>query len=438
MKRFFALLMAALMLLSALPVLAEEEVHALDVPAMGMTLIRPESYADAAYTPQIYSGKIGSHAPFVSTQLVTYYAIPNGKLNESYAQVDHDDKDALAHWYTLMTTLGTVLVTNAGSLEEALAAIDGKVTDEMAITEFDTLDTYHYYYITAKSYDEYLAGIADREDPEKVRADMQRVNEGLLEALREARKYTPVDILAAAIGTTLDYQTTDLDGNAFNTLDLFRENKITMVNFWATWCGYCVREMPELAGIHTRLREKGCGIVGIELEDGDPIDAFRDKALSIMEQSGTNYPNLLGPEEPSFLQGYPCTVFVDSAGKILTYPIIGAKVGLYESTVDRLLAGEVVTDPVEPSERASSKGEYRVIVTDGEKPVPGVAVQLCDDTTCSIDVTSEDGVAVFQPDEPKAYDVHILKVPDGYAENEALYKTEAAWSDLTIAIEKAE
>ena len=435
MKKLVALLWAVLMLLSALSALAEET-YVRDIPALGMTLSRPEGYADAAYTPQMYSPSVESHAPFVASMHFRYFAIPNGMLNESYAQVDHDDKDALAHWYTLMTTLATVVVTNADSLDEALAAIDTKVTDDMAITEFDTLDAYHYYYITAKSYDNYLAGIADREDPEKVRADMQRISDGLLKALREAKKYTPMDPLAAAIGTTIDYQSTDLDGNAVSTMDLFKENKITMVNFWGTWCGHCVDEMPELARIHTRLREKGCGIVGIEIDDG-PIDAYRDKALSLLAQSGTNYPSLIGTEAPAFVQNYPCTVFVDSTGKILTYPIIGSKVELYESTVDRLLAGEVVTDPVEPSEHASSKGEYRIIVTDGEVPVPGVAVQLCDDTTCAVDVTNGDGVAVFRPEAPKAYDVHILKVPDGYAENTDLYKTQDIWSQLTITIEKA-
>ena len=424
------------MLLAALPGMAEEA-YALDIPALGMTLIRPEGYADAVYTPQLYSASVESHAPFVAAMHLDYYAIPNGKLNESYAQVDHDDKDALAHWYTLMTTLGTVVVTNADSLDEALVALDTKVTDDMAVTEFDTLDAYHYYYITAKSYDSYLAGVADREDPEKVRADMQHISDAMLKALREAKKYAPVDILASAIGTTVDYQTTDLDGNAVSVKDLFKDNKITMVNIWGTWCGHCVKEMPELARIHDRLREKGCGIVGIEDEQGDPLEVYKDRALALLGQSGVSYPNVLAPKEAfAFLQGYPCTVFVDSEGTILTYPLIGPKVELYESTVDRLLAGEEVTDPVEPSDHLSGNGEYRVIVADGEKPVPGVAVQFCDDDTCSVQVTDENGVSVFRPSTPRAYDVHILKVPDGYAEDTGIYTTEENWSDLTIVIGK--
>jgi hypothetical protein len=131
-------------------------------------------------------------------------------------------------------------------------------------------------------------------------------------------------------------------------------------------------------------------------------------------------------------------VFVDSEGTILTYPLIGPKVELYDSTVDRLLAGEEVTDPVEPSDHMSGNGEYRIIVTDGEKPVPGVAVQFCDDTTCQVQMTDENGVATFRPEKPNDYDVHILKVPDGYAEDTQSYKTEDTWSELTITLQKAE
>ena len=130
-------------------------------------------------------------------------------------------------------------------------------------------------------------------------------------------------------------------------------------------------------------------------------------------------------------------MFVDSEGKILTFPVLGPQVNQYEAIIDRILAGEDVTDAVEPTENISGDGEYRIIVTDGENPVEGVAVQFCDDTTCSVQMTDANGVATFRPEKPNDYDVHILKVPDGYAGNTELYKTEAEWSELTITIEKA-
>ena len=440
MKKILALLLAAVMLLATLPVLAEEEEPKVyDLPEYGMKLPLPKAFKDAVYTASLNDNGVISHDPFVSVMLVTYYAIPNGTLNERYAAIDENDSEAMENFYKLQTSLGIILVTNAGSVEDAISAIAGELTDDMVVTEFGAVDDYHYYYISPDNYDDFLSAIADQEDPEKVRADMDLVTNGLMETLQAAEKYTPVDTLTAAIGMTIDYETTDLDGNAINITDLFKDNKVTMVNFWGTWCPHCVNEMPELAQIHTRLQEKGCGIVGIEYEQGAALESYKDDALALMEQCGTNYPNVLAPETSYvFVSGYPCTVFVDSEGKILTYPVLGPQVDQYETIIDSILSGEDMTGAVEPAENISGDGEYRIIVTDGEKPVEGVAVQFCDDTTCQVQMTNENGVATFRPEKPNDYDVHILKVPDGYAEDTQSYKTEDTWSELTITLQKAE
>jgi thiol-disulfide isomerase/thioredoxin len=225
-----------------------------------------------------------------------------------------------------------------------------------------------------------------------------------------------------------------------NTADLFRDNRITMLNFWGTWCPNCVNEMKELAEIHTRLREKGCGVVGVEMEK-KPIEEIREKALALLAEKGTNYPSVLFPNDFAtfdFINTFPTTLFVDSEGNVLTYPIIGALVDEYEKTVDELLAGEA-PQAAAPGAAVTegATGEYHVIVTDSEGPVKGVTVQFCDDVTCSFQKTDENGVATFTPETAKVYDVHILKVPDGYAEDETVYNTLDTWSDLSITIEKA-
>jgi len=439
MKKFVALLLAALMLLAALPVLAEEaDDQTYDMPEYGMVLPFPEEFESSAYSPMLNDNGICSHEPFVSALFAMYFAIPNGQLNDRYAAINPDDQESVANFYKLLANLGTVIVTDAATPEEALKAIEMDVTDDMVITEFGAVDNFHYYYITAKNYDDFLAQIADQEDPEAVRADMELVNNGFLKALQAAEKYTPVDDLATAIGQTIDFDTTDLDGNPIHITDLFKDNKVTMINFWGTWCPHCVDEMPELAQIHTRLQEKGCGIVGLEYERGEPLESYKDDALALMKECGTSYPNVLATKtDYDFLTGFPCTVFVDSEGKILTYPVLGPQVNKYEAIIDKILAGEDVTDAVEPTANMSGDGEYRIIVTDGENPVAGVAVQFCDDTTCQVQMTDEDGVATFRPEKPNAYDVHILKAPDGYAEDTESYRTESDWSELTIVLNKA-
>ena len=114
----------------------------------------------------------------------------------------------------------------------------------------------------------------------------------------------------------------------------------------------------------------------------------------------TNYPCVLYPEDFPTLDAFnsfPTTLFVDSEGKVLTYPITGARVDEYEKTVDALLADDAPEAAPESAPIPGEAGAYRVIVSDGEGPVKGVTVQFCDDETCTFQKTDENGVATFTP-----------------------------------------
>lgn len=135
-----------------------------------------------------------------------------------------------------------------------------------------------------------------------------------------------------------DFATTDLDGNAVSSEEIYAGNTITMVNFWATWCPPCVGELGELAEIHSRLRQMGCGVVGILVDDD------LDEAHALMAKNGTNYPVLLLSRDMNALAGtivgIPTTYFVDGTGAIVGEPIIGAYVERYIPAVEALLEGK--------------------------------------------------------------------------------------------------
>ena len=107
-----------------------------------------------------------------------------------------------------------------------------------------------------------------------------------------------------------------------------------MVNIWATWCGPCVGELAELQQIHTRLQEKGCGIVGL-LDDTALDDARR-----LVADNGVTYPVILAPENVYGIfpfDAYPTSFFINKEGEIIASPIVGAYVDSYESVLDSLL-----------------------------------------------------------------------------------------------------
>lgn len=136
---------------------------------------------------------------------------------------------------------------------------------------------------------------------------------------------------------TVSFETTDLEGGAVKSSDLFKDSKITMINLWATWCGPCVKEMPDLAKLSRKYEKKGCRIIGICLDGAEE----KDEAIQILKDNGVEYLNLIAPDNiddvlPSSV--IPTTYFVDSEGAILVNsPVQGAAVEAYPEILDDLL-----------------------------------------------------------------------------------------------------
>jgi thiol-disulfide isomerase/thioredoxin len=91
-----------------------------------------------------------------------------------------------------------------------------------------------------------------------------------------------------------------------------------MVNFWATWCAPCRREIPLLNRLREQRKSQNVEIVGIAVD-------FKDDVLKFVQKTPLNYPLLMGEEDgmaaaEAFGMGMalPFSVFVDSQNRILT------------------------------------------------------------------------------------------------------------------------
>lgn len=126
-------------------------------------------------------------------------------------------------------------------------------------------------------------------------------------------------------GKWLLFETTDLSGEPVNSVDLFSQHEITMLNLWGTWCGPCIQELPELNKVNERLAEMDGVVVGL-LNDGRGSNDV-ELAKRYLEENGVQYLNILSPENMDEVivhqNYYPMTIFVDRKGVVIGKTLLG-------------------------------------------------------------------------------------------------------------------
>ena len=113
-----------------------------------------------------------------------------------------------------------------------------------------------------------------------------------------------------------EFSLKDLQGKARSIKEW--DGKVLMINFWATWCPPCRKEIPAFIDLQEAYKDKGLAIIGVAIDT-------KDNVVDFVDPMGINYPVLIGNEEGiSLAKAYgnrygvlPYTVFVDRSGKII-------------------------------------------------------------------------------------------------------------------------
>jgi thiol-disulfide isomerase/thioredoxin len=126
-------------------------------------------------------------------------------------------------------------------------------------------------------------------------------------------RFAPACLLATALALpALAFDLTDTDGKRHRLADY--KGRWVVVNFWATWCAPCIKEIPEIAAFSTTAKAD-TAVLGIALDVDD-----RDKTIAFARRIGHSYPLVLGDDktEKQFggkMRGLPTTVIYDPKGK---------------------------------------------------------------------------------------------------------------------------
>ncbi|MEW5787973.1 MAG: TlpA disulfide reductase family protein [Pseudomonadota bacterium] len=114
----------------------------------------------------------------------------------------------------------------------------------------------------------------------------------------------------------------DLDGKPHDLADL--KGKLVVVNYWATWCPPCRREMPSLERLNQKLKDRGLAVLAVDVgEDADTVFSFTGQ----LEPAPT-FPLLLDLDSQAMqawkVKGLPTTFVVDAQGRV-THRAVGGR-----------------------------------------------------------------------------------------------------------------
>jgi thiol-disulfide isomerase/thioredoxin len=145
------------------------------------------------------------------------------------------------------------------------------------------------------------------------------------------------------VATLPQFQLADRDGQMRSLQDW--PDKALIVNFWATWCAPCRREIPLLLELQREHGDEGFQVIGIAAD-------FRDKVLAYADEMKIDYPLMIGEQEAldaaaSFgveAIGFPFTVFSDRRGRVVAAhfgELTAPQADIILATVRRVDAGEL-------------------------------------------------------------------------------------------------
>ena len=119
-----------------------------------------------------------------------------------------------------------------------------------------------------------------------------------------------------------DFELVDQYGRVWTLADF--EGKVVFLNFWTTWCPYCVQEMPDIETLYHEYGENTGDVLIFGIDTPDTVDSVDQAGItSFLSENGFTYPCLMDPDfslgNEFGIQAFPTTFIIKPDGNILGY-----------------------------------------------------------------------------------------------------------------------
>ena len=288
---------------------------------------------DSTYIAMIYSGARNElNAPFfVEPGNITIKLVetPGGsrvggtkcneqwqELNDSVMTIGKEINRIAEHIYgnTIDEMEQQKGMEQIDKLNQRFSAIVVKTTEKNIKNEFG-------YFLLTYYPEELIDNQTRKKLIDKLPEEMQKrpVIQEMLSNLKQADE--------TAEGMTIkDFNQPGIDGTELSLMSEVAKNKITVIDFWASWCGPCRQEMPFMLEMFSKYKDKGLGIVGISLDEDSDSWKAATQQLNIPWIQMSDLKGWENAIAKHFcVNSIPHTIVVDQQGKILKRGLRGEK-----------------------------------------------------------------------------------------------------------------
>lgn len=200
-----------------------------------------------------------------------------------------------------------------------------------------------------------------------------------------------------------DFEVTTTEGDTVKMSDMLEGKEVAVVVLFATWCGPCEEEFPEMDKVYQKYQDK-MSMIALDVDVLDDEKSLKEYA----DSHNLSFPMAMGNESLDYVKttAYPTTLIIDRNGKIGCF-----RVG---SVPDEETFDKMVTTFMGDNYEERQLGYYTFYAYAKKEVVPGVEFTVTSESGTETYVTGDDGMCGVFTDKVEDLKVQVVSVPEGY------------------------